>query len=68
MRSRLVVSGLIIVVAGLVFALQGSGYVGPPSSSMFMNPMWILLGSIIAATGIAISVVGGRWKKATPNR
>ncbi len=60
----LVVIGAIIVILGLVFHLQGQSVIGPESSFMYSNPEWVtygiqivIVGIIIVAAGIGISVV-----------
>ncbi len=49
--------GVLILLAGIVFTLQGSGYVGPQSSFMFNNPAWIYQG--ITATAIGLIIIAG---------
>jgi len=50
--------GVIILVFGIVFFLQGNSIVGPTSSFMYSNPKWIGYGQNIAAIGIVIIAVG----------
>ncbi|MGI0026347.1 MAG: hypothetical protein ACREAD_00705 [Nitrosopumilaceae archaeon] len=50
--------GMIIVIFGMVFFLQGQSIVGPKSSFMYSNPQWIINGQWIAAVGIIVLVVG----------
>ncbi len=54
----LIVVGVLILLAGVVFTLQGEGVVGPQSSFMFNNPTWIYQGVAAAVVGLLI-VVGG---------
>ena len=56
--------GIIVIVSGIVFYLQGQSVVGPESSFMYSNPEWItngqwitIVGIIILASGIVISKV-----------
>ncbi len=60
----LVILGIIILIFGLIFHLQGQSVIGPKSSFMYSNPDWItygiqiaILGIIIAAVGIGISII-----------
>ena len=54
----LIILGIIIIVVGLIFHLQGQGLVGPESSFMYLNPEWITLGQQIAISGILIIGAG----------
>jgi hypothetical protein len=60
----LVILGIIILIFGLIFHLQGQSVIGPKSSFMYSNPDWItygiqiaILGIIIVAVGIGISII-----------
>lgn len=48
MKPLLVVLGLIIVVMGIAWALQGAGYL--PTTFMTGTP-WIVIGSVVAIGG-----------------
>jgi drug/metabolite transporter superfamily protein YnfA len=62
MRSAIVVVvGVIVALAGLLFALQGFGAVS--GSPMTNTTTWSILGPIIALIGIAIAFVGWRARK-----
>ena len=50
--------GIIIVIFGTVFFLQGQSLVGPKSSFMYSNPQWIINGQWIAIIGIIILGAG----------
>jgi len=50
--------GIGILIAGIVFHLQGQGIVGPPESFMYTNPDWINYGTQIAIAGAVIIGVG----------
>jgi hypothetical protein len=50
--------GVLLMLAGFVFILQGMGIVGPQSSFMFNNPTWIYQGVAVMAIGI-LSLAGG---------
>ena len=62
MRLLFVVIGIIVLLMGSVFALQGAGYI--PGSFMSNNPTWIAIGAPTAAVGGILAVVGLRSKKA----
>ena len=62
MRSAIVVVvGVIVALAGLLFALQGFGAVS--GSPMTNTTTWSVLGPVIALIGIAIAFAGWRWRK-----
>lgn len=50
------VFGIILLLFGTVFALQGEGIIG--GSSMTGVPFWIYAGSVIALVGVVIAVLG----------
>lgn len=50
--------GVLLVLAGSVFILQGMGVVGPQGSFMFNNPTWIYQGVAVVVTGI-LPLIGG---------
>jgi len=57
----LIIIGLILIIAGIVFTMQSKSIVGPSSSFMYKNPEWtvngysiIILGTIIGASGIIL--------------
>jgi len=54
----LILVGILILLAGIIFTLQGMGIVGPQGSLMFNNPTWIYQGVAAAVVGLLI-VVGG---------
>jgi len=54
----LIVSGILILIFGIIFHLQGQGIVGPESSFMYSNPDWISYGQQIAIIGIVIVGIG----------
>jgi len=65
MRSAVVfvvvVFGVLVALAGLLFALQGFGAVS--GSPMSNTTTWSILGPIIALIGIAIAFAGWRGRK-----
>ncbi len=54
----LIIIGIIILIFGLIFHLQGQSVMGPESSFMYSNPDWVTYGIQIAIVGIIIVVVG----------
>ena len=48
--------GLLLILFGTVFALQGSGKIG--GSAMTGNPFWIYAGSGIAILGLILAALG----------
>ena len=60
----LVIIGIIILIFGLIFHLQGQSVKGPESSFMYSNPDWVtygiqiaIVGIIIVGTGIGVSII-----------
>jgi hypothetical protein len=62
MRIAIVVVGVFVALAGLLFTLQGFGAVG--GSPMSNTTTWSILGPIIALIGIALAV--GAWRRRSP--
>ena len=54
----LIIVGIIVIIFGIIFHLQGQGIVGPESSFMYYNPEWITYGQQIAIVGIVILASG----------
>jgi hypothetical protein len=54
----LVAAGVVAIVAGVTFALQGFGIVG--GSVMSGNSLWAVLGPLIALAGLLALVAGIR--------
>lgn len=69
----LIIIGLILIIAGIVFTMQSKSMVGPSSSFMYQNPEWTVNGYVIIAIGTIISVFGivvwqiGTKKSSIPN-
>jgi hypothetical protein len=65
MKSKiLILTGIGIMIMGIVFHLQGQAIVGPESSFMYANPQWItygmqivIVGCIILATGTGLNFI-----------
>jgi hypothetical protein len=54
-----VVLGVLLLLAGLVWSLQGLGVMG--GSAMSGKTMWAVIGPIVAVVGLVLLVLGGRW-------
>ena len=50
--------GVITLIFGLIFDLQGQSMIGPESSFMYANPDWIAYGIGIMIAGIGIVGIG----------
>jgi hypothetical protein len=61
LRLYLLVPGVLLALAGLVFTLQGLGIVGPKSSFMFQSTAWIYDGLAVLLVGLLLTV-GGAWR------
>jgi hypothetical protein len=57
-RFLLIVAGLFITLAGVIFALQGVGAIG--GSFMSGTTTWAVTGPLIALAGLALIVLGLR--------
>ena len=57
-RTGFIVGGAVLAALGVLFTLQGLGYVG--GSAMSGSATWAVLGPIIALVGVALVVVGVR--------
>jgi hypothetical protein len=60
-KSLLIGVGLLIMVAGIVFTLQGLGDIG--GSVMSGVTFWAVAGPLIALAGIAIAAFGLRRRR-----
>lgn len=59
LKWGLVIVGILFLLSGIVFALQGATGIGG-GSSMDNNPFWIYAGGAIAVIGAVIVVAGYR--------
>ncbi len=58
MKTALIVLGVLVALAGVLFTLQGFGAVqGSPMSN---TTTWSVLGPIVALVGVAMAFVGAR--------
>src|SRR5689334_15715255 len=65
-RVVLVGGGLFLMLAGVVFTLQGVGVLG--GSVMSGVTFWAVAGPVIALAGLALAVIGLRGRLAQPPR
>jgi hypothetical protein len=62
MRKLLTVISVILLIAGLVFVAQGSGYFPHPAESFMINQIrWVYYGAAIAVAGLLLGVVTRRY-------
>jgi len=54
----IIIIGLILIIAGIVFTMQSKSIVGPSSSFMYQNPEWTVNGYVIIVIGTIMSVFG----------
>jgi uncharacterized membrane protein len=62
-RIVLVVIGLVAALAGLVWTLQGLGYVG--GSFMSGATVWAVVGPIVAIVGLVLITIGLNSRRRT---
>ena len=54
----IIISGIIVMLFGIVFQFQGQGMIGPESSFMYQNQNWIDNGIYIGMVGVIIILIG----------
>jgi hypothetical protein len=65
MRVPLTVIGIVLLLAGLVFVGQGSGYFPYPAESfMIGETRWVQYGAAIAVAGLVILLAARRVRQA----
>jgi hypothetical protein len=63
-RTGLTVLGVLLVLAGALWALQGAGVVmWPASSFMLQDKSWITYGIVTALVGVAVLALGRRQRR-----
>jgi hypothetical protein len=61
MHNLLSIISIILLIAGLVFVAQGSGYFPYPAGSFMINQThWVYYGAAIAVAGLLLGVVARR--------
>ena len=63
-RLTFVIVGFVLLVAGVIFMLQGLDVLGG-SGGMNGSKIWAVLGPIIAIVGLALLVTGARARSRT---
>jgi hypothetical protein len=62
MKSRLLVAaGIVVIIAGTIFALQGFGVLG--GSAMSNNHTYEVVGPLVALAGLALAAFGLRHRR-----
>ena len=54
----IIISGIIVMIFGIIFQFQGQGMIGPESSFMYQNQNWIDNGIYIGMVGVVIILIG----------
>ena len=54
----IIISGIIVIIFGIIFQFQGQGMIGPESSFMYQNQNWIDNGIYIGMAGVIIILIG----------
>ena len=58
MKTLLLLIGIVVCAAGIVFVGQGLGYINWPASSFMINETkWVYYGGGIAIVGIALIII-----------
>lgn len=65
-RSLLVPVGLVLVLLGVVWALQGLDVLG--GSAMSGEVLWAVVGPIVAVVGVLLAILGVRGGRAGRRR
>lgn len=61
MKTALLVIGILLTLAGLVWSAQGSGYFPYPASSFMIDQSrWIVIGLATAIAGVVLIVLSRR--------
>jgi hypothetical protein len=61
MKRVLVIVGILLLLAGIVFSLQGANVIGG-SALMSGNPTYIYVGIVVALVGVVLAALGFRSK------
>ena len=57
-KKSVIITGIGIMIMGVIFHLQGQSIVGPETSFMYSNPQWVTYGIQIAVAGGIILIIG----------
>ena len=62
MKRRLLVwAGALTAVVGVIWTLQGLGYVG--GSAMTGETLWAVVGAVVMVAGLAVAAIGLRGRR-----
>jgi len=62
-RALLLTVGVFLILAGLLFFLQGTGIFPYPRSSFMINKsIWEIRGALIVALGAALLILRSLWR------
>jgi hypothetical protein len=65
MRSGVLTAvGIVLAIAGAIWALQGFGVIG--GSFMSGDSVWAVIGPIVAVAGLALAALGIRRARSAP--
>ena len=56
--KAVVVAGIVMLIFGIIFHLQGQSVIGPETSFMYSNPEWVTYGIQITIIGIITAGAG----------
>ena len=54
----IVITGIILVIFGIIFNFQGQGMIGPETSFMYQSDDWIDYGIVISMAGVILVLIG----------
>ena len=61
MRTAVTIGGILVLLMGLLWIGQGSGYIHWPASSFMLEQrIWMLWGVLLAIAGIVLIRIGRR--------
>ena len=61
MRAAVTILGVLVLLMGLLWIGQGSGYIQWPASSFMLDQrIWMLWGALLAVVGIVLIRIGRR--------
>ena len=61
MKITLFIVGGVLILVGLLWALQGLGIL--PGSVMSGHRRWVLIGGVVASIGVVLEVLAARMRK-----
>jgi hypothetical protein len=62
----LIIVGMVLTIAGTIWALQGFGEIG--GSFMSGNSVWAIIGPVVAVVGLALTTLGLQRARAQGTR